>query len=55
MFPLRLVHPKHGATHAHDSSEAERLKKQGWSEPVTASKPEVQALTPKRAYRKKAA
>jgi hypothetical protein len=33
-----MVHPLHGATHAYDNSEIERLKGLGWSveEPKTA-------------------
>lgn len=27
----RMVHPQHGATHAYDKGEIERLEKLGWS------------------------
>lgn len=27
-----MTHPQHGATHANDNSEAERLKTLGWSD-----------------------
>lgn len=30
MTPVRMVHPLHGATHAYDQGEVERLKGYGW-------------------------
>lgn len=30
MTPVRMVHEKHGATHAYDHAELERLKGYGW-------------------------
>lgn len=59
MFPIRLTHPLHGATHAHDTQEMERLKKLGWQDAsvVHISQPEVLAVAPrqKRPYNRKAA
>lgn len=42
-FPLRMVHPYNGATHAHDNSEAERLRAIGWVEEVQRSEPTEEA------------
>lgn len=30
-MPTRMTHPQHGATHAYDKGEIERLEKLGWS------------------------
>jgi hypothetical protein len=38
----RMIHPKHGATHAYDVTEIQRLQADGWSVEV----PEVKAPEP---------
>lgn len=58
MFPVRLTHPFHGATHAHDSSELEYLTKQGWQTAPIVHVEQSQTLVvapKKRAYNRKAA
>jgi hypothetical protein len=45
----RMTHPQHGATHAYDKSEIERLEKLGWSVEKPAEKP-----AEKRPYNRKA-
>jgi hypothetical protein len=30
-MPIRMTHPQHGATHAYDKADVERLEKLGWS------------------------
>lgn len=51
MFPLRMTHPKHGATHAYDNTEMLRLKQSGWAEEAGGD-PEVKDA-PKRGRPKK--
>lgn len=39
MEPVRMMHPKHGFTHAYDHAEIEKLKGWGWDiEPIPAAK-----------------
>ena len=34
MTPVLMTHPKHGATHAYDLAEIDRLKGYGWETPA---------------------
>lgn len=38
----RMVHPEHGATHAYDKGDLERLEKLGWSVETMAHQEQVQ-------------
>jgi len=41
----RMIHPQHGATHAYDGGEIERLTRLGWtaeSAPTTSPAPKTQ-------------
>lgn len=42
----RMVHPLHGATHAYDVNEIERLKGWGWSVEVPAAPVAEEVLIP---------
>lgn len=41
---VRMVHPVHGATHAYDQGEVDRLKKLGWD----VEKPAIPTAADKR-------
>lgn len=55
MFPLRMTHPEHGATHVYDSTEQARHEALGWKpEHAPAAVVEAVQAPTKRKYVRKA-
>lgn len=48
MPAIRMVHQEHGATHAYDEGEIERLKKWGWTVEGEAPKAEEKKAEPEK-------